>query len=140
MYRIEDAKRFTDLKYVIYETFISNVMYNEDFKTIDIDSYTYEKNKSFGEVSKLNKLRLNKMLVRIFINITNLASLDYTDVKYTKLLYNCTSGNNSFEELFNEFCMKVYNIADSEIEKVEDIGKVLKNIRKQTGFNSFFHK
>lgn len=126
----EDTKKLTDLKYVIYDTFISNVMYDEGFKMIDIDNYPYEKNKSLNEIDELNRLRLNKMLVTIFINTTNLASLAYTDVEFTKLLDNCTSGNITFEELFNEVCMKAYNIADSKIEKVEDIGKILRNVRK----------
>jgi len=126
----EDTQKLTDLKYVIYDTFISNVMYDEGFKMIDIDNYSFEQNKNFGEIGEINRLRLNKMLVTIFINTTGLASLAYTDVEFTKLLDRCTSGNIGFEELFNELCMKAYNIADKEIEKVEDIGKVLKNIRK----------
>jgi hypothetical protein len=126
----EDTKKLTDLKYVIYDTFISNVMYDEGFKMIDIDNYPYELNKSLSEIDELNRLRLNKMLVTIFINTTGLASLAYTDVEFTKLLDKCTSGNIGFEELFNDLCMKAYNVADKEIEKVEDIGKVLKNIRK----------
>ncbi len=126
----EDTKKLTDLKYVIYDTFISNVMYDEGFKMIDIDNYPFEQNKSLSEIDELNRLRLNKMLVTIFINTTGLASLAYTDVEFTKLLDKCTSGNIGFEELFNDLCMKAYNIADKEIEKVEDIGKVLKNIRK----------
>lgn len=126
----EDTKKLTDLKYIIYDTFISNVMYDEGFKMIDIDNYPYEKNKSLNEINELNRLRLNKMLVTIFINTTGLASLAYTDVEFTKLLDKCTSGNIGFEELFNDLCMKAYNVADKEIEKVEDIGKVLKNIRK----------
>lgn len=126
----EDTKKLTDLKYVIYDTFISNVMYDEGFKMIDIDNYPFEPGKSIGEIDELNRLRLNKMLVTIFINTTGLATLAYTDVEFTKLLDKCTSGNIGFEELFNELCMKAYNIADTEIEKVEDIGKVLKNMRK----------
>jgi len=126
----EDTQKLTDLKYVIYDTFISNVMYDEGFKMIDIDNYSFEQNKNFGEIGEINRLRLNKMLVTIFINTTGLASLAYTDVEFTKLLDRCTSGNIGFEELFNELCMKAYNIADTEIEKVQDVGKVLKYTRK----------
>lgn len=76
----EDTKKLTDLKYVIYDTFISNVMYDEGFKMIDIDNYPFEPGKSFNEIDELNRLRLNKMLVTIFINTTGLATLAYTDV------------------------------------------------------------
>ena len=52
----EDTKKLTDLKYVIYDTFISNVMYDEGFRMIDMDAYTYEGSKSYSEIENLNNI------------------------------------------------------------------------------------
>lgn len=128
---IIDTRKLTLLKYSIYDTFISNVMYDNGFKMIDIDRYPYEDKKTRKEIEELNNRRLNQMLVNIFLNSTGLAGMFFQNVELTKLMANCTSGKTTFEELFNEVCMKAYNITDEEITKVSEIGKVLKKTQKR---------
>jgi len=122
----DDTKKLTELKYSIYDSFISNVMYDNGFKMIDMDSYPYEINKSYSEIEDLNNIRLNQMLTDIFINSTGLAEMFFKNVDLKKKLANCTSGKILFEELFNQICIMAYNITDEEIVNVSDIGKVLK--------------
>lgn len=122
----DDTKKLTELKYNIYDSFISNVMYDNGFKMIDMDSYLYETNKSYVEIEELNNIRLNQMLSDIFVNSTGLAELFFKNVDLKKKLANCTSGKILFEDLFNEVCVMAYNIADEEITTIADVGKVLK--------------
>jgi len=126
----DDTNKLTNLKYSIFDTFISNIMYDEGFKMIDIDRYPYEKNKSFEEVQELNNRRLNQILVDVFINSTGLANMFFRSVELKKLMTNCVSGKITFEELFNEICTIAYNVADEEVVNVEDIGKVLRKVKK----------
>lgn len=128
---LKDTKKLTLLRYSIYDTFISNVMYDNGFKMIDMDCYPYESNKTLKEINELNNRRLNQMLVNIFINSTGLANMFFQNVELTKLMANCTSGKTTFEELFNEICTRAYNITDEEINKVSEIGKVLKKTQKR---------
>lgn len=59
---ISDTDKLTELGYTIYDTFISNIMYDNGFKMIDIDDYP------FGEQDRkdLNHIRLNRTLLDIF--------------------------------------------------------------------------
>lgn len=126
----DDTKKLTDLKYSIFDSYISNVMYDNGFKMIDMDEYPYEKNKNYNEIEDLNNRRLNQMLVDVFVNSTGLASVFFENVELKKLMANCTSGKILFEELFNKICMMAYNYAEEELENVKDVGKVLrKSIR-----------
>jgi len=126
----DDTKKLTELKYSIYDSFVSNVMYDEGFRMIDMDAYTYEGRKSYSEIENLNNIRLNQMLSDIFINSTGLAELFFKNVELKKKLISCTSGKILFEDLFNEVCMMAYNIADEEIINVADVGKTLKKLKK----------
>lgn len=127
---IDDTNKLSELKYTIYDTFISNVMYDKGFKMIDMDDYSRNTDKSIEEVKKLNIERLNKMLVNIFINSTGLASMFFQNVEMTKLMSLCNSGKISFEELFNQVCSRAYSVADEEITNIRDVGKVLKKAKK----------
>ena len=120
-----DTNLLSNLNYVIFDTYITNVMYDDGFKMIDLDDYRYEKNVNIDEIKKINNKRLNNMLVTIFINTTNLAALSYTDIEFTKIINRCNDGSITFEELFNDLCMKAYKISDKELINVEEIGKVL---------------
>lgn len=123
---INDTKKLTILKYNIYDTFISNVMYDEGFKMIDMDDYPYESSKTLREINDINSIRLNQLLVNVFLNSTGLAGMFFQNVEMTKLMSKCTSGKITFEELFNTVCTMAYNVTDEEINKVSEIGKVLK--------------
>lgn len=125
-----DTKKLTELKYSIYDSFISNVMYDNGFKMIDIDRYPYEKRKKYEEINELNNIRLNQMLVDIFLNSTGLANMFFQNVELKKIMINCTSGKISFEELFNQVCMMAYNSTEEELVSVSDIGKVLRKVKR----------
>lgn len=122
----DDTKKLTELKYSIFDSYISNVMYDNGFKMIDMDEYPYEKNKTFSEIEDLNNRRLNQTLVDIFVNSTGLASIFFENVDLKKLMADCTSGKILFEELFNKICIMAYNYADEEITDIKDVGKVLR--------------
>lgn len=126
----DDTKKLSELKYNIYDSFISNVMYDEGFRMIDMDSYPYKPNITYSEIEELNNIRLNQMLCDIFINSTGLASLFFLNVDLKKILADCTSGKILFEDLFNRICMMAYNSTNEDITNVEDIGKILKKCKK----------
>lgn len=126
----DDTKKLTELRYNIYDSYISNVMYDGGFKMIDMDSYPYEPNMSYSEIGELNNIRLNQMLCDIFINSTGLAGLFFSNVDLKKILVDCTSGKILFEDLFNQICMMAYNSINEEIPNVKDIGKVLRKYKK----------
>lgn len=123
---IKDTKKLTCLKYNIYDTFISNVMYDDGFKMIDMDDYPFEAKKSVKEINDINNIRLNQLLVNVFLNSTGLAGMFFQNVEMTKLMSKCTSGKITFEELFNTVCTLAYRTTDEEINKVSEIGKVLR--------------
>lgn len=126
----DDTKKLSKLEYSIFDSYISNVMYDGGFKMIDMDEYPYKKYKTYDEIDAENNQRLNQMLVDVFINSTGLASVFFENVELKKLMADCTSGRILFEELFNKICMLAYNYAEEEIENVKDVGKVLrKSIR-----------
>ena len=129
---IKDTNKLTIYRYSIYDTYISNVMYDNGFKMIDMDCYPYEDKKGLREINDLNNRRLNQMLVNIFLNSTGLANIFFQNVELTKLMSKCTSGKITFEELFNDVCMKAYSVANEDIEKIGDVGKVLKKEKKIT--------
>ena len=123
---IDDTKSLSKLKFLIYDTFISNVMYDEGFKMIDMDDYPYCKDSDSESIEKENLSRLSKMLVNIFVNSTDLATLFFENVEFTKLMSMCNSDKITFEEFFNIICMKAFEIEGNELVDVKDIGKVLK--------------
>lgn len=63
---MDDTHELSLLKFNIYDTFISNVMYDEGFKMVDTDDYPYVPELSLDEIEHLNNLRLNQMLTDIF--------------------------------------------------------------------------
>lgn len=122
----DDTKKLTELKYSIFDSYISNVMYDNGFKMIDMDEYPYQKDKKRSEIEFLNNRRLNQMLVDVFINSTGLASIFFENVELKKLMAYCTSGKILFEELFNKICMLAYDYASEELTDVKDVGNVLR--------------
>lgn len=126
----EDTKKLTDLKFVIYDTYISNVMYDGGFKMIDIDRYTYEKNLSKDEINKKNNERINLMLIDIFKMSTNLDLLVNSSLEFGKIIRKCQDGYMTFEELFNMLCLKSYKEVNQKIGMDNEDEKVLKKVKK----------
>lgn len=127
---MKDTKELTNLKYAIYDAFISNIMYDDGFKMIDMDDYFYLPNESLDYIETKNIERLNKALCKIFIKNSNLSKFYFNNVEFQKLIYKCEKGELLFEDLFNKVCMEAFNMADMEIEKISDVGKVLSKYKK----------
>lgn len=120
---MEDTQKLSLKKYNIYDAFISNGMYDEGFKMIDIDRYPYTPNKSVEEIEKINNTRLNLFLNDVFERNTGISLVND---KYIKdLIKKCKNGDILFEEVFNIICMMAYNEADRELTNVSEVGKVL---------------
>jgi len=126
---MEDTNILTENGYIIYDAYLKNVMYDDGFKMIDIDRY-HSKTDGFtdNEISSLNKIRLNKMLLDAFRK--NAELLTYDEPIFNKLVQSCDNGEIYFEEFFNEICMNALINADCKITKINEIGKVLKKIQK----------
>jgi len=127
---MEDTKKLSDLNYNIYDSYISNVMYDEGFKMIDMDDYYYDPNNKIKNIEKTNDIRLNQMLCEIFIKNADLGRLYFDNVAFKKFVKKCEDGDISFEELFNILSMEAFNIANKELEKISDVGKVLSKYKK----------
>ena len=127
---MEDTDKLSKINYSIFDSFISNVMYDEGFKMIDMDNYPYEPNKTYDELITINNRRLNQMLSEIFIKNANLGNFYFSNVEFRKLMKKCEDGEILFEEIFNDLCTKAYNIADNELESISEVGKVLTKTKK----------
>lgn len=127
---LEDTDRLSELNYYTYDTYITNIMYDDGFKMVDTDEYIYNPNYSQEELKNLNRMKINKLLSEIFIKNAGLANLYFNNVDFQKLIDRCKEGEILFEELFNILCVKAYNSADYELEKVSDIGKVMRKLKK----------
>ena len=127
---MEDTEKLSKINYSIFDTYISNVMYDDGFKMIDMDNYRYEENKTYDEIIRINNRRLNQMLSEIFIKNANLSTFYFSNVEFRKLMKKCEDGDILFEELFNDLCTKAYNIADTELQNIGEVGKVLIKTKK----------
>lgn len=127
---MEDTDKLSKIKHVIYDTYITNVMYDGGFRMIDTDDYFYYPNKSFDEISHENMERLNKMLVDIFIKNTNLGNLYFNNVEFLKFGESCKKGEFLFKEMFDLLCGIAQNEANGELVKVSEVGKVLSKVKK----------
>ena len=127
---MEDTEKLGKVNYSIFDSYITNVMYDNGFKMIDMDNYTYETNKTYDEIMRINNRRLNQMLCEIFIKNANLTKFYFSNVDFRKLMKKCEDGDILFEELFNDLCTKAYNIADTELESISELGKVLVKTKK----------
>jgi len=126
----EDTHKLSELKFILYDTFIANVMYDGGFKMIDMDDYIYDKKKSVDEIDNLNNKRINLLLMDIFLNNTGLANLFRKNVGLTKLMLECTSGRTTFSEFYNIICNMSINYSNEDIKSISEIGKVLKKSKK----------
>lgn len=116
-----DTDKLTESGYTIYDAFISNIMYDNGFKMIDIDDYP------FGEQDreKLNEIRLNRSLLDIFLKTTRLGLLFVDVVELTKLKSLCESGSITFQEFYEIILSKILNDVDPDVTKLPELGKVL---------------
>jgi len=127
---MEDTDKLSKLKYNIFDSFITNVMYDDGFKMIDTDDYPYVQELSLNIIKQENTKRLNQMLCEIFIKNAGLANLYFGNVEFKKMMKKCEDGDILFEELFNSLCTRAYNIADRELENINEVGKVLLKSKK----------
>ena len=127
---LNDTVEFSKTGYTLYDTFLTNIMYSEEgFKMIDTDDYKYENDKTLEEIKKINSRRFNLLLMDIFIKSTGLKQEFQNDNLYKALKEDCISCVTPFEALFNYLCMKAYNSTDENIDKLQDVGKVLKKTK-----------
>ena len=127
---VEDTHKLSSLGYNIYDTFISNVMYDNGFKMIDTDDYPYNPNMSFDELDQINMRRLNQMLSEIFIKNANLGNLYFSNVDFKKYIKRCEDGEILFKEVLDLLCSIANNEANGELTSISDVGKVLSKIKK----------
>ena len=127
---VEDTDKLSKIKYNIYDTFITNVMYDDGFKMVDTDDYPYNPNMSYDEISLINTERLNRMLSEIFIKNANLGNLYFSSVDFKKLIKKCEDGDMLFKEMFDLLCGIAQNEENGELVKISDVGKVLSKVKK----------
>lgn len=126
---MDDTYKLGSINYNIHDSYLTNVMYDNGFKMIDIDSYPYVPSKQEKEIHRLNDIRLNLMLKDVFYKNTGLKG---TDDEYIKNLMNkCEKGDILFEEVFNILCVRAYNMDDSELNYISEVGKVLRKTKKK---------
>lgn len=127
---MDDTHKLSLLKFNIYDTFISNVMYDEGFKMVDTDDYPYVPNLSLDEIEHLNNLRLNQMLTDIFLKNANLGNLYFNNVEFKKFIKKCEDGEFLFKEMFDLLCGIAQNEENGQLVKVSEVGKVLSKVKK----------
>lgn len=127
---MEDTNELSALNYNIYDSFISNVMYDEGFKMVDMDDYFYVPKDKIKNIEKVNDIRLNQMLCEIFIKNADLGRLYFNNVAFKKFVKKCEDGEISFDELFNILCIEAFNKTDIELQKISELGKVLSKSKK----------
>lgn len=120
---LEDTEKLSEEKFRIYDGYITNGMYDKGFKIIDTDDYDYLPDTSLAEIQIENRKRINLFLKDVFVKNTKLSNV--SDEKLKKIIEKCDKGDILFDEVFNAFCTKAYNITDTEITNISDIGKVL---------------
>lgn len=127
---VADTHKLSLLGYNIYDTFISNVMYDNGFKMIDTDDYPYNPSLSFDEIDQLNMIRLNMMLSDIFIKNANLGNLYFNNVEFQKFINRCKAGEILFKEMFDLLYGIANNEVHGELTSISEVGKVLSKIKK----------
>ena len=127
---MDDTHELSLLRYNIFDTFISNVMYENGFKMVDTDDYPYVPNLSLDEVEYINNLRLNRMLIDIFLKNANLGNLYFNNVEFKKFIKKCEDGEFLFKEMFDLLCGIAQNEVNGELVKVSEVGKVLSKVKK----------
>jgi len=127
---VSDTHKLSLLNYNIYDTFISNVMYDNGFKMIDTDDYPYVPNMSYDEIDHINSMRLNHMLSDIFVKNANLGNLYFKSVEFKKFIKRCEDGEISFKEMFSTLCDIANNESNGELTKISEVGKVLSKVKK----------
>lgn len=121
-----DTRDLSLQKYQIFDTYLTNIMYDNGFKMIDMDDYYEKKDKSVEQIIEINENRLNQILSDVFVKNTGLASYMFDNIELQKLINDCKNGKIPFEELFNQVCTMVCKNLGEKIDTVSDIGRVLK--------------
>ena len=59
---MEDTEKLSACHYQLYDSYITNGMYDNGFKMIDMDDYNYSPDKPISDISSANMKRLNLFL------------------------------------------------------------------------------
>ena len=124
----EDTEKLSDLGFTVYNTFISNLIYDDGFKMLATDNYLLNESGSKEQIRTLNNMRVNKLLYDVFVNAIGLAKKFHENVEMTKLKAECEAGRITFEEFMNIVGLIAYN-DDKQIITLSDLGK---EIREKT--------
>lgn len=121
----DDSQKISLYRYILYDLYITNIMYDNGFKIIDNDNYIKAEDEcSLDEIEKLNIVRLNQLLTDVFVRTANLKNMIFSNPRIKQLLDEGHNGTVLFEEIFNEICKIAYSTTDEPINEVGDIGKV----------------
>ena len=120
---LEDTEKLSEEKFRIFDGFLTNGMYDSGFKIIDTDDYDYLPNTELSEIQIKNRKRINKFLKDVFVKNTKLYNIPEEKIK--KAIEKCETGEILFDEVFNIICSTAYNVTDTEITNLSDIGKIL---------------
>lgn len=126
---MEDTEKLSELKFQLFDSYITNGMYDNGFKMIDTDDYYYLPNESLTIIQNENRKNLNLFLKDVFVKNTGLYNISDDELK--NVIEKCDKGEILFDEVFNIFCTKAYNITDIELNNISDIGKVLSKSKKR---------
>lgn len=120
---LEDTEKLSEEKFRIFDGYITNGMYDNGFKIVDVDDYDYLPNTSLSTIQCENRRRINLFLKDVFVKNTKLFNI--RDKKLKWVIEKCDEGEILFDEVFNIICSTAYNFTDKEITNLSDIGKVL---------------
>lgn len=124
-----DTQKLSLQKYEVDDTFITNIMYDDGFKMIDMDDYPQKNNCSVEGIKKTNDEKLNKLLSDVFVKNAGIAGYMFENVELQKLIEACKEGKIPFEQLFNQVCTTACENSDEDINVISDIGKVLRKTK-----------
>lgn len=123
-----DTDKLSELRYIIQDESISNTMFNDGFKIIDIDFYDNEFNpllKDVDDIKRFNRKAITRLLVNIFILKARIADLFEKNIELEQLRINCILGKLSLEKFINIVCNMIFNI-----EKIDVSSLTLSKIKK----------
>jgi len=127
---IKDTENLSKLGYFVYDTYITNVMYDCGLKMIDTDEYYRDEKFNYDKRIELNKLRVTKLLIDIFIKNSKLSSLYFKDDKLKKIARKCEINEIDFIEFVNIIVNSAREYSGLDIKNLNEIGKILIKSKK----------
>ena len=123
---IFDTEKLSLLKYLISDTYVTNIMFDNGFKMIDMDSYERKPNWSFNKIKDSNEKIVIDLLLDVFIYCTSTESIFIKNKALNTLKDDCLSRKILFEEFIDKVFDIASNISDKKIEKMHEAGLVLR--------------